>query len=181
LQLDVEQGALVTQVEPGSPAEQIGVEVGDVILEVNDDAVQSSTDLRNEIGLIRTGEAVSLTLMHQGMRKTVRTTVAEPPVAAVESEPPAESLEPGVLDGVELSNLPPEHPLFGNVQGVLVVRVQQESAAWRQGLMQNDVVTAVNRMPVASVDELSATLGQIDGPVALHVQRGSRQLFVLIE
>ena len=61
LELHTDRGALVTQTEPGSPSEQAGIEAGDVIVAIGDQPVDSSSDLRNEVGLVRAGEAVDVT------------------------------------------------------------------------------------------------------------------------
>ena len=50
LELHTDRGALVTQIEPGSPSEQAGIEAGDVIVAIDDKPIDSSADLRNEVG-----------------------------------------------------------------------------------------------------------------------------------
>ena len=58
LDLGVAQGAVVTQVEPDSPAEQAGIQAGDVIVAFNGERVEGSADLRNKVGLFRLGESL---------------------------------------------------------------------------------------------------------------------------
>ena len=76
LELTTDRGALVTQVEPGSPAEQAGIQPGDVIVAIDGNPIDSSADLRNTVGLVRAGESVEVAAIRDGERRSVRATVA---------------------------------------------------------------------------------------------------------
>ncbi|MBN1237664.1 MAG: Do family serine endopeptidase [Gammaproteobacteria bacterium] len=182
LELGVDMGALVTEIESGSPAEQAGIEVGDVVTAVNGEAVETSADLRNEIGLVRLGETVTLTLARGDETMTVDVTVGEADEpAAAEAAPEGEPQTLQKLEGAEFSDISPGDPRFEGVAGILVTSVQPGSAAWRQGLRQDDVVMAVNRTPVGSVAELTEALEAAGDTVALRVLRDGQPLFVLIQ
>ena len=58
LGLEITKGALIQEVSPDSAAEDAGLEAGDVIIQVNDSDIENATDLRNAIGLKRSGEKV---------------------------------------------------------------------------------------------------------------------------
>src|SRR5690606_25948950 len=77
LDLNVQRGAVITQIEPGSAAEDAGLQAGDVIVELNGEAVSGSSDLRNRIGLTRVGETVELTYVRDGQRRTVEAEIRE--------------------------------------------------------------------------------------------------------
>src|SRR5690606_18687676 len=94
-------------------------------------------------------------------------------------EPEQEGL--AALQGADLSNVPPSHPQYGSVRGVLVAGVQPGSPAWRHGLRANDIITSVNRVPVASVEELSEAIQGAELPLALEVRREGRPLFLLVQ
>src|SRR5690606_38712473 len=183
LGLGVGRGALVSEVEPGSPAEQAGVEVGDVVTAVNGAEVTTSTALRNAIGLVRLGETVTLAYVRdcRMMEVDVRVGPAEQTAAAPppDADDPPQSLQG--LDGAELVTLDPADPRSGGRSGVLVANVRPGSAAARNGLLPNDLISAVNRTDVATVAELNAALAQATGAVALRVERMERQLFLLIQ
>ena len=182
LDLEVDQGALVTQVTPGSPAESAGIAVGDVLVAVDDEPVESSSELRNVIGLVRLGDSVALSVVRGSEMLTIEASIGAPVAEAAPGAPPArESSQLAVLEGVQLANLPSDHPLASEMEGVLVTGVREDSAAWRQGLRPNDVITAVNRIEVASVQELAAAAEQSGMPLALLVRRENRQLFILLE
>jgi serine protease DegQ len=70
-------GALVSNVAPGSAAQEAGIESGDLITAVNGEAVDGSTDLRNRIGLTPLGQEVQLTFIRDGQEQNVNVTVSE--------------------------------------------------------------------------------------------------------
>ena len=71
LRLEILDGALISQVMPGSPAETAGLEPGDVILSVDGERVRTVADLRNKIGLKRIGEEVELETLRRGKKRRV--------------------------------------------------------------------------------------------------------------
>lgn len=178
LDLDVDKGAVVVQVEPESPAERAGIRAGDVIIGLDDQPVEGSADLRNQIGLIPIGEDIELTLLQDGRRRQVRARIGAPS-AATETVAGGEIVEK--LQGAEFRDLEESHPRYGEVEGVLIAQVDQDSPAWRSGLRQGDVVLAVNRNSVGSVDELSRALGEAGRAVALDILRGNSRLFIVIQ
>jgi S1-C subfamily serine protease len=66
LQIETARGAIVSQVEPGSPAEEAGFQVGDVIVGVNGISVDKSSDLRNRVGLVQPGQTLAITALRNG-------------------------------------------------------------------------------------------------------------------
>jgi len=180
LDLETDRGALVTQVEPGSPAEQAGIEAGDVVVAIDDQSIDSSADLRNTVGLVRAGQSVTVTAIHDGERRTVRATVApdagESTAAARAANPASVSL----LAGATITELPRDHPAYGRIHGVWVNEVAPGSVAARFGLRTDDVITGVNRDSIESVADLTAELNGAKPPIALQVQREGRAMFLLV-
>src|SRR5688572_221273 len=180
LELATDRGALVTQVEPASPAEQAGIKPGDVIVAIDEQPIDSGADLRNTVGLVRAGSAISVTAIRDGERRTVRTTIAPDTEAGGVAMRPADPSSVSLLAGATISELPRDHPASGRVQGVWVAAVAPGSVAARFGLRADDIITGVNRDPVESVADLTAALNNAKPPVALQVQREGRALFLLV-
>jgi Do/DeqQ family serine protease len=176
LGLDVQQGAVVTQVEPGSAADQAGVTAGDVIVELNGEPVENATHLRNRVGLMRLGTRIDLTYVRDGRRREVAATISEGTGGLAAGTETIDRLQ-----GAEFGAIPPGHPQYGNVQGIAVLSVMQGSAAARSGLAEGDIITAVNRRPVRSVQDLADAIGNAGGAVALNVIRGNARLFIVIQ
>jgi Do/DeqQ family serine protease len=180
LELATDRGALVTEIEPASPAEQAGIRPGDVIVAIDGKPVDNTADLRNEIGLIRAGGSVEVTAIRDGERSTVRAIVAADTRSGAARARAADPASVSLLAGATIMELPADHPAYGRVQGVWVSAVAAGSAAARFDLRADDVITGVNREPVASVADLSEALTRAPPPVALQVQREGRSLFLLV-
>jgi serine protease DegQ len=180
LELATDRGALVTQIEPASPAEQAGIQPGDVIVAIDGKPIDNTADLRNEIGLIRAGGSVDVTAIRDGERNTVRAIVAAEAASGAARARAADPASVSLLAGATIMELPADHPAYGRVQGVWVSDVAAGSAAARFDLRADDVITGVNREPITSVADLAAALNRAPPPVALQVQREGRSLFLLV-
>jgi S1-C subfamily serine protease len=71
-----QSGAVITKVEPGSPAARAGLRPGDVVVRLGDRIVARSAFLRNRVALLRVGEVAELSILREGKPLTVRATVA---------------------------------------------------------------------------------------------------------
>ncbi len=163
---DSTQGALVSQVVDGSPAEKAGVKAGDVITAVNGRAVKDAGSLRNSIGLLSIGEKVDLSLLRDGKPRRVTATVSERDAAA---EAKAAGTHSG-LEGADLAD---------SSNGVVIRAVADGSPAAQRGLRANDVILAVGRVRVATVAEFNqATEGQ--EAFVLQIRRGNAMLVIPI-
>jgi Do/DeqQ family serine protease len=178
LSLDVDQGVIITDVEPDSSAAEAGLGRDDVIIGANGEPVENSLQLRNEIGLTRLGEEVELEIIRNGERRTVTARVGGTPQQASAAGAPADDVNP--LAGAELMNIPPEHPRYGQVQGVLVANVRPGGRAAVSGLRPQDIILEVNRQPVESIDDLARLLDSTSVPTALTILRNERRLFVVL-
>lgn len=172
---DVKKGAVVAQVVKGSAADKAGLEVGDVIVSVNDKPVVNSTDLRNQVGLMRVGQDVKLGLIRDGERKTVTAVIAK----AREGKMQAGKINDR-LSGAELGAIQEDHPLYGRVHGVEVLSVTHDSKAWNAGLRKGDVIVSVNRRPVQNLAELKQAAKKSHNGLLLNVRRGQGALFLLL-
>jgi len=176
LGVDARLGAVITRIESDSPAEEAGLEAGDVVVAVDGRPVDNSADLRNRIGLKRVGEEVTLTVLREGKRKTITARIGETGVATYTSDESAPQLA-----GAVFQNMSAEHPLYGQFEGVVVAAVEPGSRAWNNGLRPGDVIVAVNRARVTSVGELTQALRATQRAIALDIVRGNTRLFIVIQ
>ena len=170
-----ERGAVVAQVIPGTPAEAAGIQIGDVIVEMNGEPVVGSSDLRNKVGLLRVGDAVRLTIERDGKPMTIELAVGESSEVALGAGSQVPQLK-----GVVLGPLTSSSPLYEEVEGVLVVEVEVDTPAWNAGLREGDVIVEVNRREVKSTDEILEALGGGLPPLLLNIRRGDGARFILI-
>lgn len=169
-------GVVVAQVGQGTPAEAAGLQSGDIVLAVNGRDIRNAAELRTAIGLLRVGEEVRIDVLRDGKRSRL---------SAVITEAPRERLDGSAINprlaGAIFAPMSEESPLFGQVDGVLVADVARGSPAQRSGLRSGDVVTSANRRPVASLDDLAASVQPGQTRVLLNVRRGEAALFILLQ
>ena len=179
--VDANGGALVARVFPDSAAAAAGIVEGDVITQVNGDDVHDASDLRNAIGLMRVGETADLTVLRDGKEVDIAAVIKpreETEVASIEAPP--EVAEGPSLAGATFGPIDPMLGYPDDVVGVQVLTVEPNSDAFRAGLREGDVVTEVNREPVADIKDLMTEAEEASEQLLLHVRRGEAAFYVLI-
>ncbi len=176
LDLPVRSGAIITEVTRDSAAEQAGLQRGDVVVAVNNQAINSFADLRNRIGLTPVGSEIELTYLREGERQTARATIGADQGQLARDDSRIERLQ-----GAEFSAMDRSHPQYGRFQGVVVARVEQGSPAAAQGLRQGDLIVAVNRTAVRSLDDLARAMPSDPRITAvLDIIRGNARLYLVL-
>ncbi len=169
------EGALVSSVEKGGPAEHAGIEPGDVILKLNGQVVNDSNELPVRIAELGPGTNVQLEVWRNHATRTVDVKLGtmENARAAANGGSHAEG---GKL-GLAVRPLTEQEQRQGNVKGGLVVERSSGPAA-EAGIQPGDVVLAANGAPVSSAEELRGAVEKSKGHIALLIQRGDTRLFV---
>jgi Do/DeqQ family serine protease len=168
------QGALVSQVMPESAAERAGVKVGDVIRSVDGKSISNANELRNTIGLKRSGDTVELEIIRDKRKRTIKAKLGE---QATQVQVSAQDIHPG-LQGAELETLDASSPRYEGEAGVLVSNVAPGSPAAQRGLRPGDVIIGVNRRKISNLGELQqAAQGQA---LLLNIRRGNANLILPI-
>ncbi|NNF41332.1 MAG: DegQ family serine endoprotease [Woeseiaceae bacterium] len=169
LDTNVESGALITNIEPQSAAEEAGLEVGDIIVEVNAKKVDDASQLRNTIGLLRSGDEVSIRYVRDKKQRTVKAQLGQ----AMSQQLTGAEIHPGLAGAVFAA------ASTSSDAGVEVTEVVEGSPAAQRGLRPGDVITAVNRSRVRNLQELTA-IAEDNRILFLLVQRGDRSLMLQI-
>jgi serine protease Do len=185
-QLDKPRGALVSFVEPDSPAQKAGVKPGDVVLGVNGKEVEQSADLSNTIADIKPGSNAKLSVWRSGKPRDLDVKVAElkEPEQSASAGDRGRSAKPTEEDtrlGIAVRQITPEEKQAVDTDGSVVVEQVQGSAA-RAGLQPGDIILAVNEQEVKSIQDLRRAadkLGKGDA-AALLVERDGARLYVPI-
>ncbi len=172
------QGALVSAVEPKSPADKAGVKTGDIILAVDGRAIENSIDLPRMIGESRPGTAVTLKVWRQGETQELRASLGEAPAEKVARADSESKTKPSKL-GLAVRPLTEEERKQIEAEGGLLVE-QSEGPAARAGVQAGDVILALNNQPVKSVDQLRRLVDRSRGSVALLIQREGNKIYVPI-
>ena len=180
------QGALVTGVEAGAPADKAGVEAGDIIVKFDGKAIEKSGDLPRIVGGIKPGTKSTLTVFRRGGMKDLNVTVAEIEADKVAAKPEAPEPKPkgvaGQQYGLVVSELTDAQKKELKIKAGVRIDAATDAAA-RAGLREGDVILAVGNTEVASVRELEAALGKHDKKKALNVlfRRGEWTQFAVIK
>lgn len=178
-------GALVTQVNPGTPGAKAGLRVGDVILTFNGTAIEDSGELPPLVGATAPGTKISLGVFRDGKQVSVPVVIAELPAsltaagsASPEDPESADAARLGLVIG-DLNADEREALGLEEGQGVLI-RDVTGTAARRAGLRANDVVLMVNRQNVGSAAAFSRVVAGIKpgNPVMLLIRRGQSNAFI---
>ncbi|MGH8598101.1 MAG: DegQ family serine endoprotease [Gammaproteobacteria bacterium] len=170
------QGAVLVNVLPGSPAEQAGLRAGDVVTSVNGKTVRDASDLRNQVGLMRVGDKLSLEVLRDGKSQTMNATVGSRQLAAT-----AKGIKNERLAGVSVGDIPEDSPAYGRLFGVMVYDIAQRSRAFSAGLRVGDFITAVNRQPIEDLNAFVEIVTKLQGQLLLRVQRGNQGAFLVIK
>ena len=169
------QGALVSSVEKGGPAERAGIESGDVILKLNGQPLRDSSELPVQIAAVAPGTSVNLEIWrnHATREVAVKLGAMEEQRSAANPGPHQEG---GKL-GLAVRPLTAEEQRGANMKGGLVVERASGPAA-EAGIQPGDVVLAANGSPLNNAEELRSAVEKSKGHIALLIQRGETRLFV---
>jgi len=169
-------GALVSQVAPGSAAAAAGLKAGDVITHVNGEALPRSGSLSNVIGMSAPGEKVKLTVWRDQKALDIEAKLGGA-TPADEAVADAGDAAQGPRLGLSLRPLQPGEKQQAKLDVGLVVE-QVSGAAERAGIEAGDVLLAINGKPVSSIEQIRGVLKSQPKSVALLVQRQGNQIFV---
>ena len=169
------EGALVSSVEKGGPAEHAGVEPGDVILKLNGQLVKDSSELPVQIASIAPGTTVTLEVWRNHATREISVklgTMEDRRTASTSS-----SHHEGGKLGLAVRPLTADEERASNVKGGLLVERATGPAA-EAGIQPGDVVIAANGSNVTSAEQLRSAVEKSKGHIALLIQRGDTRLFV---
>ena len=170
--LDRPQGALVSSVEPGGPADKAGLKPGDVLLSVDGRRIERSAEVPPLVAAVKPGSKATFEVWREGARRNVAVTVGE-----LKADQVASAGRPGAEESTGKLGLA-VRPLE-DASGVVVENAS--GAAARAGIRPGDVVLSVNGKPVKRAEDLRAAVAKEKGVVALLVKRGEANMFVPVE
>ena len=168
-------GAVVTNVQPGSPAEKAGLRQGDIVTAMNGRSIHGAGDLRNRLGLTPVGEQLELRVQRGGETRTLRAQIgALQEYAGGEGKPVAQ------LPGLKVIEIERGSPLYQRIQGLVVTAVQQNSRAWQAGFRPGDIIYAVNSRRVRTYAEFQTLLRSAERSFAINLLRGDFSITIVV-
>ncbi|MDR0479593.1 MAG: DegQ family serine endoprotease [Burkholderiaceae bacterium] len=171
------EGALVSSVEKGGPADRAGLIPGDVITQVDGQAIVASGDLPAIIGMDKPGDTAHLTLWRDGKPDDVTVKLGNMADKSTQVASSA-STDKGKL-GLTLRPLDPQERAQAKLDdkgGLLVERASGPAAI--AGIQPGDVIVAVDGQPVRNLEQVRSLIAKADKSVALLIQRDGERIFV---
>jgi len=173
--LDKPEGALVSSVEDGGPADKAGLESGDIVRKIDGQPVVTAGDLPAALGMRSPGDRVELEIWRDGKSKTITAKLGDAGDRVASAEPQA-APEHGEVGLAVRPLQPAERAEAGVSHGLVVAQVSGPAAA--AGIRPGDLLLAVNGKPVSSAEDVRELIDASDRSAALLIQRGGDRIFV---
>jgi serine protease Do len=172
------EGALVSSVEKGSPADKAGIEPGDVILKMDGTPIVESSDLPALVGDAKPGSTARLEIVRKGTHKDLDVTLGRMKDIKLAGNANSQA-EKGRL-GLAVRPLDAEERQQAGVEDGLLVEGVAGPAA-RAGIQPGDVILQVNGTPIRSVEQLRELTQKSGKHMAILVQREDARIFVPVD
>ncbi|TNE65589.1 MAG: DegQ family serine endoprotease [Alphaproteobacteria bacterium] len=174
LGMEYHKGAMVTNVQEGSPAEKAGLKQSDIIVTWDGKEVEDSTSLSRLVKRTDIGKPVVVEIVRAGKRQKINVTTGElkeEKLAEAEGDnnqgrggPDGGYADREMVQGLELApmtdNLRRRYNLDEDVDGVVVSRVARRSPAYQAGIRPGTVILAVNQQEVSQPADVADLVGQ---------------------
>ena len=179
------QGALVSNVEAGSPADKAGIEAGDIILKFDGKKIEKSSDLPRAVGGTKPGTASTVTVFRRGTTKDYPIMVGEfeADKTAQGKTIPEKATPPNAaqLLGLTVSDLTDALKKELNLKGGVRVEAVSDPAL-KAGIREGDVVVQVANTEVVDVKAFTQLLTRLDKskPINVLLRRGEWAQYTVI-
>ena len=168
------KGAIVTELEPGSPAQKAGIQVQDIIVKANHNVISSPATLRNAIGLTPIDQNVTLHIEHN--HKMISKSIHPIPFKTMKA---IKEHHNNPLTGVQMAAIDELTPSGRQIRGILTIGLNYTSQAWFSGLRTGDIIMQVNHQNVTSVKQLWAITQASHKDLLLKVHHDADRYIVI--
>jgi serine protease Do len=180
-------GALVSDIEPGSPADKAGIKKGDIILKFNGKEITKMKELPTIVAMTPVGETVTVTILRDGKTRDVTLKVGKMPGEGMIGSAPPTKPGPGARTelGLAVEAITPtisQYLGLPDTDGVIVTAVEPGSFAERAGMMKGDVIREVNRKKIKNLAEFNAEMASSTktGRYLFLILRSGNTIFIAI-
>ncbi|MCY4051119.1 MAG: Do family serine endopeptidase [Gammaproteobacteria bacterium] len=163
-------GAIIVDIVEGTVADEAGLQEGDIVIRLNNNLIESSSDLRNAIGLIRPGNPFSIEYFRDGVLYSEEITIKG-------RDDGRQSFGKASLprfEGAEFVNSTDRN--YGQV--VVIESIEPGSTAASSGLVEDDIILNINRQRITDVNELKNVVQSARGRLLIQLIRDGNPLFL---
>lgn len=167
------KGALITQVNPGTPGAKAGLQAKDIVEAVNGNPIDNAAQLRNAVGLTRIGSEITLKVLrnNKNLNLTVKLSQPQPPTGSA-----------SLLAGLRLRDYDEIDFDAREIKGVQILDLDDNSPAALKGMQPEDVIVSANSQPVTTVTQLIAAANKSPKRLLLEVKHvGAGTTFVVLD
>lgn len=181
MELKTREGALVTDVFKGDPADRAGIKTGDIIVELDGRAIGNTHDLLMIVAGLPIGKQINIVVMRADKKKIFEVEISE---RAEEKQIIAQGESKEYL-GMTVQELTPdiaEHLGLSDRSGVIVTQVDGGSPAESAGIQERDLILQIDRMKIADLKDYhkAMTRAAAKESVLFLIKRGDSKFFVVI-
>ena len=179
MKLKDRNGALISDVFKGDPADRAGLKSGDIVTEINGKSIKDMHELLLMIAGFRIGETIKVKILRDGLEKMIPITIVE----RTERAEMASAQQTGEAFGMTVQEITPQiaqHLGLTIKKGLIVVDVLEGSVADEVGLQPQDIILQVNKVRVTTMKEYQREIAKAaeKGGILLLIRRGKANFFV---
>ena len=154
------QGALILMIEKNSPAEKGGLQVSDLILEIDGVKIKNANELKNTVAAIAPDKTIAITYERDKKVKTTKVKLAK--MAGDEVVASDEKSITTPIEGLSLLEINDktraQYQIPKEIEGVLILDVTDNSKAEKMGFKEGDIIIQVEQTRIASLKDLNNAL-----------------------
>ena len=170
LDLDIRDGALITDVVSGSPAEKAGIQEGDIIVSFNGESITDPSNLKNVVSLTKTDQKSKAKIIRDGKYKTIDVILENLPD---NPQSLATRLDEGFDQfGFKLKKITNQLKQKYDVNAensLIVVGIDRNGEAYKKGIREGDIIKRVGTKKVTSVSEFNNMVDSLSSKGAILV------------
>ena len=186
MDLKSRKGTIVSDIVEGSPAEKSGLESGDVITNFEGKEITNGAALKNLVSSASPGQKITLTISRDGKVQDIDVVLEER--AGVEMASSSSNVYDefglSVLDISEdlIEQYDIQRPMNSDIQGVVVVNIEEGGIAEESGMLEGDLITRIGRQKISNLKMFKEEISEYDEDkkILFLVKRGNASRFLTL-